>query len=111
LILGDWLIKDDQAFGFLAESDCNYQKLVKSDGPSFFFSATGINYRLTTKEESASGITFVYQVLNNPNKQASKLALPSNTQLAISTSAGHITDNALVVAPEHQTFTIRLAKK
>jgi cytochrome c5 len=111
LILGDWLIKDDQAFGFLAESNCNYQKLVKSDGPSFFFSATGIDYRLTTKEESASGITFVYQVLNNPNKQASKLTLPSNTQLAISTSAGQITDNALVVAPEHQTFTIRLAKK
>jgi hypothetical protein len=111
LILGDWLFNSQDMLVINDAKQCQYRKFVNGPSPAFHFTLDNVEYRLTTEKHSAKGLTFVYQVLANPDNRSQKITLPLKPQLQVSSSGGKTLDGLMQVESNVSRFTINIVKE
>ncbi|WP_158969233.1 cytochrome c [Paraglaciecola sp. L3A3] len=110
IVLGDWFINKNDTFAMQSTSKCHYQKMTNKGIPAFFFNQDGVDYQLTTSNQSTNGLSLNYQVLS---KSASPVVfdLPNNEKVQITSQDGVIKGNTLTITPNKTSFSINVSSK
>lgn len=110
IVLGDWLINQQDSFALQSKGKCNYKKMTNKGVPAFFFNQDGVDYKLTTSNISSNGLNLDYQVLSTL-KSPLVFNLPNNDKVNISSIDGKVNGNSLTISPNKASFSINVSTK
>ncbi|MDU0355225.1 cytochrome c [Paraglaciecola aquimarina] len=110
IVLGEWLIGKNDSLAMQNASQCQYKKMTNKGIPAFYFKQGAVDYKLTTSNMSATGLTLNYEMLSNKNTLVS-FDLPTNDKVKIVSPDGKIQGNKLTINANSSAFSIQLSAK